>query len=172
MSRLKPLLETERTGKAGELLGMVGKKLGRVPNMMATLARSPAALEGYLNFSGALGHGELNAQERERIALLVGTRNKCDYCVTAHSKIGAGAGLTPEEVTSAKDGRSMDSRGQAILNFAAATLSKNGHLTDTDYSAAKAAGLSEAAMLEVIGVVCLNIYTNYVNHFMDPVIDF
>lgn len=172
MSRLKPLAESERTGKAGELLGVISKKLGRVPNMMATLARSPAALEGYLNFSGALGQGELSAQERERVALLVGTRNGCNYCVTAHSKIGAGAGLKPEEISAAKDGRSSEPRSQAILNFAAATLSKNGNLTDEDYSSAKAAGLSDAAMLEVIGVVSLNIYTNYVNHFMDPVVDF
>lgn len=42
------------------------------PNMMRTMANSPAVLEGYLNFSGALGHGLLLAKLREEIALSVG----------------------------------------------------------------------------------------------------
>jgi len=54
MSRMNPIDPSTASGKAKELLDAVKAKLGVVPNMMRTLANSPAALEGYLSFSGAL----------------------------------------------------------------------------------------------------------------------
>ena len=57
MPRLNAIDPKEATGKAKDLLDGVNAKLGMVPNLMRTFANSPAALEGYLNFSGALGGG-------------------------------------------------------------------------------------------------------------------
>ena len=52
------LIQTEATpGRAQDLLSGVKKKLGLVPNLTRVLANSPAALEGYLAFSGALATG-------------------------------------------------------------------------------------------------------------------
>ena len=60
MSRLSTIQPAEATGKAKELLTAVRAKLGLVPNMTKVMANSPAVLEGYLGFSGALASGLLS----------------------------------------------------------------------------------------------------------------
>ncbi len=85
MSRFNQIAPDVATGKTKELLGAVKSRFGRVPNMIQEMANSPAALEAYLQFSGALAGGSLSAANREQIALAVGQLNHCDYCVSAHT---------------------------------------------------------------------------------------
>ena len=57
MSRISiPTVESAPSASA-PLLAAVKQQLGSVPNLMKLLAVSPAALEGYLSLSGALGKG-------------------------------------------------------------------------------------------------------------------
>jgi len=151
---------------------MVEKKLGRVPNMMKTLAHSPVALELYLTMSGILGGSSIPAKDQERLALLSAEKNSCGYCNKAHAAIGKGAGLTDSEIAAARSGEATNPKTAAMLTFAAAVLEKKGRVSDQEFAAAKSSGLSDAEILEVIGVTCLNIYTNYVNQVADTVIDF
>ena len=72
MARLPIVNPENSTGKARDLLDAVQKKLGLVPNSMRVMANSPAVLEAYLSFSGALAGGSLNAKLREQLALAVG----------------------------------------------------------------------------------------------------
>jgi len=62
MSRITAINPSEATGGVNELLDAVQAKLGVTPNMMRTMAQSPAVLEAYLNFSNALGKGKLKAK--------------------------------------------------------------------------------------------------------------
>ncbi len=56
MSRL-PAIDPERaTGRAKQLLDDLQRQLGFAPNIMRTLANSPAVLQGYLDFSHALSN--------------------------------------------------------------------------------------------------------------------
>src|SRR3546814_11815812 len=68
---------------AQPLLQAVDQQLGSVPNLFRLVATSPAALEGYLGMSGALGKGSLPAPTRERIALAVAEINRFTYCLSA-----------------------------------------------------------------------------------------
>jgi len=54
MNRITQLDPATATGKTKQLFDGVQAKLGIVPNLFRVLGNSPAALEGYLNFSGAL----------------------------------------------------------------------------------------------------------------------
>jgi AhpD family alkylhydroperoxidase len=87
MSRLQAIQSDAATGKAKELLDAVQAKLKITPNMTRVMANSPAVLEAYLGFSGALSHGALDAKLREEIALEVGEQNSCQYRVPAHTAI-------------------------------------------------------------------------------------
>ena len=78
MQRLKSISPESATGKAKELMDSVRAKLGKVPNMMRTMAVSPAVLEGYLQLSGALAHGKLSVKVREQLALAVSQENGCE----------------------------------------------------------------------------------------------
>src|SRR5258708_28031959 len=98
MSRLKAIQTEAATGKARELLDAVQVKLKITPNMARVMANSPAVLEGYLSFSGALAGGALDAKLREQIALEVGEQNACQYCVSAHTAIGKITGLSDSEI--------------------------------------------------------------------------
>jgi AhpD family alkylhydroperoxidase len=94
MSRLQAIQSDAATGKAKELLDAVQAKLKITPNMTRVMANSPAVLEAYLGFSGALSHGALDAKLREEIALEVGEQNSCQYCVSSRRTIPASARAT------------------------------------------------------------------------------
>jgi uncharacterized peroxidase-related enzyme len=172
MTRLTAINPTEATGKAKNLLDAVNQKLGLTPNMMRTMANSPAVLEGYLNFSGALAGGSLNAKVREQIALAVAETNSCGYCLSAHSAIGQMVGLGKEGITAARQAAAADAKTDAILKFARKIVLERGELNDADVAQVRAAGLDEGEVTEVVANVALNIFTNYFNHIAGTVIDF
>lgn len=172
MTNINVATESELSPKGKELLEMVKKKMGRVPNMLGTLAHSPAALEVYLQFSGALGGSTLSKKEQEMIALFVGTKNECGYCVKAHTAIGKMAGLTDEQIEKSKLGEGTSPREAAILNLTRVILEKQGHIGREGVESALDSGLTKGEVFEVIAATTLNIYTNYINHVADPVVDF
>ena len=77
MNRMTQLDPASATGKTKQLFDGVQAKLGIVPNLFRVFGNSPAALEGYLNFSDALAGGVLSAKVREQIALAVAEINYC-----------------------------------------------------------------------------------------------
>ena len=66
MARLTQISPEAASGRARELLDAVKDRLGLVPNMTRAMANSPAALDGYLQLSGALGKGTLPARSASR----------------------------------------------------------------------------------------------------------
>jgi uncharacterized peroxidase-related enzyme len=154
-------------------LAAVQKQLGVVPNLMKLVGHSPAALEGYLSLSGALGKGKLNAQMRERIALTVAEYNGCDYCLSAHSYLASNAAkLSSAEIDAARDGRSEDARTEAALQFALRVTESRGRVSDADLAAVRLASFDEAAILEIVANVAVNVLTNYINNVAHTDIDF
>lgn len=170
--RIAPVTATNTPPAAAPLLKAVHGKLGLVPNMMATMAHAPSVLRGYLGFADALGGGSLSAREREQVALAVGEANHCDYCVAAHTALGKGAGLQPGEMAAARRATSASPREAALLAWAAALVDTRGEPSDAQWAAARAAGLDDAVLLEVIAAVALNVLTNYVNRAAGTAIDF
>jgi uncharacterized peroxidase-related enzyme len=137
------------------------------------MGNSPAVLEGYLNLSGALSHGKLNAKTGELIALAVSESNSCDYCVAAHTFIGEKLLKTDAQVLhDARTGNSADAKTEAILQLAKTLISKNGLVSDEDVNKAKNAGVSDAEIAETVAHVALNVLTNYFNNTANTQIDF
>lgn len=165
-------IETAPTA-AQPLLQAVKKMLGSVPNLFRITANSPAALEGYLGLNGALAKGSLDAPTRERIALAVAQINGCDYCLAAHTYLGTHvAKLDEAEISANRAGTSQDEKAEAAIRFATALVNARGQVSDDDFSAIKAAGYSEAEIVEIVAHVALNTLTNYLNSALDTPIDF
>jgi len=174
MSRL-PIPATIQDAPAASrpLLEAVNQQLGVVPNLFRMVATSPAALEGYLNLSGALGKGELPAATRERIALAVAEINGCHYCLSAHSYLGKNlAKLDDAEMAANRSGDSSDPKAKAAVRFAASLVQQRGHVSDDELRAIRAAGYNDAQLIEIVLHVALNTWTNYVNCVADTDIDF
>ncbi len=158
---------------AQPLLIGVKAKLGSVPNLFRLLAVSPAALEGYLGLSGALGKGSLDARTRERIALAVAEFNGCGYCTSAHAFIGKNmAGLSDAEIAANRNGGSTDDRAAAAVRFAVKVVETRGQVSDADVASIRLAGYSDAEVVEIVLHVALNTLTNYVNEVAETTIDF
>jgi uncharacterized peroxidase-related enzyme len=172
MNRIQQIDPASATGKTKQLLDAVQSKLGLVPNLTRVLANAPAALEGYLNFSGALASGVLSAKVREQIALAVAQDNHCDYCLSAHTFIGGKVGLAPSDIANARQAVGTTSKDDAILKVALSIVVQRGEVSDAALKNAHAAGLTDAEIVETTANVALNIFTNYVNHIAQTVVDF
>lgn len=158
---------------AQPMLEAVNKQLGMVPNLFRLVATSPAALEGYLGLSGALGKGALPAATRERIALAVAEVNGCAYCLSAHTYLGKNlAKLDDGEIAANRAGRSGDPTADAAVRFAVKVAEQRGHVSDQDVQAVKDAGYSDAQLIEIVQHVALNTWTNYINEVAGTDIDF
>lgn len=172
MPRLSQINPTEAEGKTKELLDGIKKKSGMVPNILQHMANSEPALEGYLNFSGALGKTGISAKLREQIALVVGEINGCDYCVAAHSAVAKMRGLSQDEIMDARQGTATDRKVDAAIKFAVSVVENKGFVSDEEIKAMRDAGYTDGEIVEVVAVVSLNIYTNYINHVAETVLDF
>ncbi|SER16184.1 uncharacterized peroxidase-related enzyme [Nitrosomonas sp. Nm51] len=156
-----------------DALEAVNKQLGSVPNLFRIVANSPQTLEGYLGLNGALGKGALSAQTRERIALAVAQINGCNYCLAAHSYLGANlARLNRAEIEAARRGTSSNAKAAAAVEFAVKIAGNRGAVSDGDLQAVRDAGYSDAEIVEIIGNVALNTLTNYINEVLGTEIDF
>jgi uncharacterized peroxidase-related enzyme len=170
MARIQP--NQNPTAEAQAQLDGVKAKLGSVPNIFQTFSHSPAVLDFYMQGSGALGNTSISAALRESIALTVAGLNSCDYCASAHTVIGKGAGLSDDETAQNLHGNSTDAKAQAALDFAALLVEQHGNVNDNDVQAVKDAGYTEGEVLEITAVVAFNIFTNYFNHVADTEVDF
>jgi uncharacterized peroxidase-related enzyme len=158
---------------AQPLLEAVKKQIGSAPNLFRITATSPAALEGYLGLNGALAKGALNAATRERIALAVAQINGCGYCLAAHSYIGSNvAKLSESEVIANRSGRSEDPRANAAVAFAVSVARQRGAISDAEFDLVRAAGYSDAEIVEIVAHVALNTLTNYINEVFGTEVDF
>ncbi len=154
-------------------LEAVNGLLGSVPNLFRIVGNSPETLEGYLGLNGALSNGSLDAPTRERIALAVAEVNGCQYCLAAHQYLGANlAKLTAEEIEKNRRGTSGDAKAAVAIGFAVEIVKNRGKITDADFAAVRAAGFSDAEIVEIVGHVALNTLTNYINEVLGTEVDF
>jgi uncharacterized peroxidase-related enzyme len=154
------------------LLDAVEKQLGVVPNLYRLVGNSPAALEALLGINSALGRS-LDVATRARIALAVAQVNGCDYCLSAHAYLAEHlAKLDAAEIARNRQGASNDPRAHAAVAFAARAAAERGRVTDADLAAVKIAGYSEAQIIEIVGLVAANVFTNFVNNVAQTDIDF
>jgi len=174
MSRIPTPATIEAAPAASQpLLQAVKKQLGIAPNLFRLVAVSPAALEGYITLSGALGKGDLPAATRERIALAVAEINGCDYCLSAHTYLGRNvAKLDDAEITANRNGASNDLKADAAVRFAVKVTKLRGHVSNEDFASVKAAGYTDAQVIEIVQHVALNTWTNYINSVSQTEIDF
>ena len=172
MSRIKQIATETASDRARTLLDAVKSKLGVVPNMTRAMANSPAVLDGYLQFSGALGKGTLSARVREQLSLAIAQANSCDYCLAAHSTIGKTVGLTAEQVRDSRLGTAVDPRTDALIRFALEVVRTRGRVGDAALAEVREAGFDDGVIAEVVAHVALDVFTNYFNNVAQTDLDF
>jgi uncharacterized peroxidase-related enzyme len=172
MSRIATIDSTNANFEQKALLDAIKSKLGMVPNFLRILANSPAALRAFLGLHGVANEGSIDALTRERIALAMAQENSCDYCVSAHTAIGRKTGLSGDEIAAARAGTSEDAQAAVAVKFALSLLEKRGNVSAAELAEVRAAGYSDADIVEIITHVGMNFLTNILNKASGTEIDF
>lgn len=172
MTRIQPLTTETASPEGAQILTAIKGKIGMIPNLYATMAHSPAALSAALAFGDAMGNSVLSAQVKEQLALAIAGANTCDYCASAHTAIGKMTGVDADELARNLEGNASDPKVQALLTLATSIVQNRGFLSDQDLTQARAAGVSDAELVEVVATIAINTFTNYFNHIAQTTIDF
>lgn len=164
MTNFTPIEPENATGPAAELLARVKASFGLVPNMTKVMANSPALLKAYLALSDAVGGGVLPAGVRERLAISTAQLNGCEYCLSAHTYIGATiAKVDTAELDAARAAHSADPHVAALLRLSNEIAESNGDVSRDGLKAAREHGVTDEEIGEVVANLALNVLTNYFN---------
>jgi uncharacterized peroxidase-related enzyme len=172
MPRIAPVDIAAASTGVQATLAAVKAKIGMVPNLFKTFANSPAVLNAYLALSDGLAGGELTAKQREIVALAVAQANGCAYCLSAHTMMGKGAGLSADAIAAARHGKGGDAIDQAIARLVHELVEARGQISDAQLATARLAGLDDARIVEIVAAVALNTMTNFMNNVAHTDIDF
>jgi len=172
MPRIPARKINEAPEAARPVLEKIKGKFGKVPNIFATVSNSPASLKALMGMFGALEEGALHGKMHEAIALRVGEMHGCRYCTAAHTAKAKMAGASEAETLAFRRGDAKDPKTKALLALAVTMVEKRGQVSDAEVEAARAAGATDAELLETAAIVALNTFTNYINALVQTEVDF
>ena len=148
------------------------QKFGKIPSPLARLAVSPLALRAALSGLTAFEHGSLAPLEREVLAMTMGIKNGCHYCVALHRRLlkmlDAPAGLGE----ALERGSPLDSpKLEAVRAFTLALLESSGDVSAEIWQQFLAAGFDRAAALEIVVGVAAYTLTTFANRLTEAPLD-
>jgi uncharacterized peroxidase-related enzyme len=148
------------------------KQLKMTPNLFRIMALSPNALNGWAGLQGALAK-TLDAKVRDGIALAVSQVNGCQYCLSAHSYVASTlANIDDDEIQLNRSGQSRTPKTAAAVAFAKKLMETHGKVSEDDLRTVRAAGFTNANIVEIIALSAQFLLTNFVNNAFDTEIDF
>ena len=146
--------------------------MGRIPNLYAAQSHSPLGLRAKLALDGELSKGVFSGLPKEVIALAVAQVNGCDYCLAAHTAIAKMRGASDAETLNFRQGTSHDEKLAALAALAREITESRGYPSQQAVERFFAVGYDRAALVELIGLVALNVWNNYTNHIAQTPVDF
>jgi uncharacterized peroxidase-related enzyme len=174
MSRLPVPALNAAIGATAEVYAQIKKAVGGVPNTFAAIgAYGPHALKAILLADNVLASGSLSKRDQETIKLVISGVVGCDYCVAAHSLLGKLAGLKADELKNTRDGRPTgDAKRDALIRFVRILAETSGTVPAEEFSAIKAAGYSDAQLVDISLAFATTAFTNVFNRINDTAVDF
>ncbi|HEV2071188.1 MAG TPA: carboxymuconolactone decarboxylase family protein [Acidimicrobiales bacterium] len=150
-------------GKAADLLGDIIERHGSAGTMVRTMAGSASILAGYLELSRAMKRSTLGRQLSERISLAVQDQLGCGLCVQAHTSAAQALGISEDEISRAREGGSADARINAVVDFGRRVYTDPSSISGDDVIGLRAIGLTDREILDIVGLVALNVLTGTFN---------
>ena len=134
------------------------EKLGLVPNVLATYSTKPAKLRNFMALYNELmlGESQLTKLEREMVAVVVSSANRCFYCLVAHGQAVRQLSGDPElgeMLVMNYRAAALSPRARAMLDFAW-KLTVDPHMVDDpDRAALRDAGLGDDEIFDLADVI-------------------
>lgn len=133
-----------------------------------------ALFQGYVNRLMRGPDCLLSGQERELIALVVTLENRCEACVITHAGAIAAYGMEKRtvDILLANWRRApLSDRERALAEFASDLTLMPGHADESGLDMLRAAGVTEAEILETVQIVAIFNATNRLNSGLGTKID-
>ena len=145
----------ERTAK---YLAICEEKLGLVPNVLRAYLFDIAKFDAFIAMYNDLMLGEsgLTKLEREMIAVVVSSINRCWYCQVAHGAAVrelSGDPALGEAMVMNYRAAPLDARTRAMLDFAALVTEASAKVTEADREGLRRHGFSDRDIFDIIAVV-------------------
>lgn len=142
-------------------------KLGMIPNVLTAYSQNLKQLEGFTRLYNELmlGEGELTKLEREMVAVVVSSENKCYYCLVAHGaavRVLSGDPQLGEHLVMNYRSAPLDPRQRAMLDFASHLTRSPATTSEEHVQALREAGLSDRAIWDLSNLIGFYNMTNRV----------
>lgn len=133
------------------------EKLGLVPNVLRAYSARPRKLATFMQFYNELmlGESKLSKLEREMIAVVVSSANRCYYCLVAHGQAVRKLSGDPqlgEMLVMNYRVAPLEPRRRAMLDFAWKLTTAPHTVGDEDRAALRDAGFSDEEIFDIADV--------------------
>lgn len=165
IARLHVPAEDEVPDEVKELWALPLEKLGFVPNVLRVFALRPQHLLKWWDYYDELLRGEsgLTKTQREMIAVVVSSTNRCHYCIVSHSaalrKLTKDPALS-DQIASDYTAADLEPRERAMLDFAVKLTKSSADMTDADVDALREAGWTDEDIFDIAQVAAMFNFTN------------
>jgi uncharacterized peroxidase-related enzyme len=164
-SWLRVPAEAEVPAEVQPLFDKAVEKLGFVPNVLRVYALRPRHLELWNTFYDELMRGEstLTKVQREMVAVVVSTVNRCHYCMVSHGAFLrklTGDPLLVEQLRTNYAYADIEPRERAMLDFAVKLTERSSACTEDDVQALREAGWSDEDVMDIAEVAAMFNFTN------------
>lgn len=149
------------------------EKLGMVPNVLRAYALRPARLRNFISFYNEIMLGEdsgLSKLEREMIAVVVSSANRCYYCLVAHGQAVRELSGDPqlgEMLVMNHRVAPLPPRHRAMLDYAHRLTTAPHEGFEAERQQLRAAGFSEADIFDINETAAFFNYSNRVSAGLD-----
>jgi uncharacterized peroxidase-related enzyme len=143
------------------------EKLGLVPNVLQAYAFDDAKLRAFTDMYNdlMLGDSTITKLEREMIAVVVSSVNRCFYCLTAHGAAVrelSGDPVLGELMVMNYRAANLDAKTRAMLDFAVLLTESPEAVEDEDRDALREAGFDDRTIWDIASVAAFFNMTNRV----------
>ena len=150
--------ETTAPDAARPALAQARQAFHVLPEPLARYASSPPMLEMALSGLSAFEHSSLLPLEREVLAMTMGHRNGCRFCLNLHRRALHALQAPAELVSALEAARALpEPRLEALRLFVHALLDHHGDVPRQDWHRFREAGYTHAQALEL--VMGVGVYT-------------
>lgn len=145
-----------------EYFALCREKLGMVPNVLTAYSHNLKQLAGFSGFYNELmlGDSELTRLEREMIAVVVSSENRCFYCLVAHGaavRVMSGDPTLGEHLVMNYRTARLDQRQRAMLDFASHLTRSPSTVTAETVQQLREAGFSDTDIWDLSNIIgCYN----------------
>ncbi len=133
------------------------EKLGMIPNVLKAHAFDVAKLDAFTGLYNELmlADSDLSKLEREMIAVVVSSINRCWYCQVAHGAAVrqlSGDPALGEAMVMNWRAAPLDPRQTAMLTFAEKVTTQSAHVVEADRAALRDAGFTDRDIWDIANV--------------------